>query len=340
MTGRIARTINRLLRGSDLTVPRWSLHQQMFERAVLIVQVYYVITLFMLYERSRRMAGLNLLAETLDPLWPVAWLDAVGLGPGGTMLAHLALVAGVLGILCWHMLWVRVLVSIALLQFVAVSNSFGWMGHGFHSWFWISVALWFLPAGRDAPVGATRATRMRFLIGFSAAPGLFLLFYSLSGAYKVAHAIVGLFTDDISGFAPRAMATTLAWRTFETSSEPLWAPLIIHNPLLGWPLYLGLYYVEFFAILTLFRPRLHKIWGLLMIAFHIGTFLFLEITFPEHVLINGLFLVLSPFALGLTDWRRALGALPIIGLPFRPVRVRRWSLRSETAPGSIPDHAQ
>jgi hypothetical protein len=340
MIRRAWRTLERALRGAETQAPRWSLHQQMYDRAVLIVRVYYVITLFLLYDRGRQFTNLGLRVETLDPRWPVVWLDSVGLGLGGWILAHLALAAGLLGILFWRRLWVRLLVSVALLQFVALNNSFGWMGHAYHSWFWVSVAFWFLPSGRAASIGATRASRMRFLLGFSAAPGLFLLFYSLSGVYKVVHAFAALFTDDISGFAPYAMATTLAWRTFETGSEPLWASFVIQNPILGWPIYLTLYYVELFAIVVLFRPRLHQLWGMLLIGFHIGTFLFMDITFPEHVLINGLLLVLSPFALGLTDWHRALVALPVIGPALAAVLRRRAPLPPAIAARRMPDHAE
>ena len=333
------RTLERALRGAEAAPPRWSLHQRMHDRAVLIVQVYYVVTLFMLYDRGRQFTALGVQVETLDPLWPVAWLDSIDLALGGQLLAQLALAAGLLGILFWRQLWVRVLVSLTLLQFVALNNSFGWMGHAHHSWLWVSVAFWFLPSGGATASGATRAFRMRFLLGFSAAQGLFLLFYSLSGIYKVWHAIAALFTDGMSGFAPYAMATTLAWRTFETGSEPLWASVVIQNPLLGWPLYLILYYVELFAIVILFRPRLHQLWGMLLIGFHLGTFLFMDITFPEHVLINGLLLVLSPLALGLTDWRRATAALPFIGPALAAVQ-RRWApFRPAIAARRLPDHA-
>ena len=316
----------RRLRGADRSLPRWSLHGRMFDQAVLLVQVYYVISLFMLYRRAREMAGLGRSSAELDALWPIMWLELTGPELGGALMAHLAIGAGLLGMLFWRRLWVRVLVSLALLQYVALNNSFGFTGHGFHSWFWLSVAFWFLPSGSPQQLRETRRGRFRFLLGFSAAPAIMLLFYSLSGCYKLVAAIVALFTEDASGLAPQAMAMTLAWRTFETGSEPFWAPLIIELPWLGWPLYLGLYYIEVVALVVLLRPRLHQSWGVLLILFHVGTFFFMDITFPEHVLINGLLLVMSPFALGLHDPVLALRALPVIGWLFRPLDRRlRWS---------------
>jgi hypothetical protein len=285
----------------------------MFEQAVLIVQAYYAISLFMLYRRAGEMAGLGRASPELDPLWPIKWIELTGLELGGALMAHLALGAGLLGLVLWRRLWVRMLVSVALLQYLGLQNSSSYLIHGFYGWFWLSVALWFLPSTSLASLRATRRGRMRFLSGFAAAPAVMLLFYTLSGAHKVVAAAIALFTDDISGFAPQAMAVTLAWRSLETGSEPLWAAVIISLPWLGWPLYLTVYYVELVALVILFRPRLHRAWGVLLILFHMGTFLFMDITFPEHVLINGLLLVMSPFALGLADPRRAAAALPLLG---------------------------
>ncbi len=299
----------------------------MFEQAALIVQAYYAISLFMLYRRAGEMAGLGRASPELDALWPIKWLELTGLELGGALMAHLAIIAGLLGLVLWRWLWVRMLVSLAFLQYLGLQNSSGYLIHGFYSWFWLSVALWFLPSASLASLRATRRGRMRFLLGFAAAPAIMLLFYTLSGAHKVASATAALFTDDVSGFAPQAMAVTLAWRSLETGSEPLWAAVIIDLPWLGWPLYLTVYYVELVALVILCRPRLHRAWGVLLILFHMGTFLFLDITFPEHVLINGLFLVMSPFALGLADPWRAAAALPLLGGLVRRLDRSRWADR-------------
>ncbi len=320
----IARRLWRGLRGNERSAPRWSLHYRMFDQAVLIVQAYYAISLFMLYRRAGEMAGLGRDSTALDALWPIRWIELSGLELGGALLAHLAIVAGLLGLVFWRLLWVRVLVSLAFLQYLALQNSFGYLIHGFYSWFWLSVALWFLPSATVSSLRETRRGRFRFLLGFAAAPAVILLFYSLSGVHKVAAALAALFTDDLSGFSPQAMAVTLAWRSLETGSEPLWAGLIIELPWLGWPLYLLIYYAELVALVILFRPRLHRAWGYLLVLFHVGTFLFMDITFPEHVLINGLFLVMSPFALGLDDPWRAAATLPLLGaLARRPCQPRQ-----------------
>ena len=74
---------------------------------------------------------------------------------------------------------------------------------------------------------------MAFLIAFSAAQGLVLLFYSLSGVYKVGSAVVAFSSGKVSGFAPEVMVVTLAQRSVQTGTDPIWAPFVIERPLVG-----------------------------------------------------------------------------------------------------------
>ena len=93
------------------------------------------------------------------------------------------------------------------------------------------------------------------------AAGLILFFYSMSGLWKVLSATAALLTGTFGGFSPSAMAVTVANRALLTHSDPLWAQVVIDWPVLGWPLYLGLYYVELVAIAIAFRPALIRLWG-------------------------------------------------------------------------------
>ncbi len=316
MMDAIERRIRRDLAGPCRAAPRWSEHRGMFETACLIVQVYYIVTAMELYRGARRMSALEGSADRFEFLWPLAWVKQVPLETAGDILANLYVVAGFAGIFLWRFLVVRLLVCIALLQWAAFASSFGAIHHGNHEWFWLSVCFLFLPGGSKAALGNSREGRIRFLYAFSVAPGLILLFYTLSGFYKVQAGAIALVNGQFGGLAPEAMAQTLARRALETGSEPMWAEVIINYPILGWPLYLGLYFVELVAIYILFRPSLHRIWGGILIAFHIGTLTFMDIVFPYHVLINGLLFVMSPFHPRQFVWQDALRAVPFLGWIF------------------------
>lgn len=311
------RAIPRMLRdwasGPRSRAPRWSLHQTMFRQSVLLVSVYYIITAAQLYDRARNLSDLTESLDSLDLLWPIWWMRSEGVHQGGQIIAQIGLAAGLLGIVLWRLLAVRILVSIALLFFAAYSDSHGATNSGGLEWFWLSVCFWLLPVGRIDEIGRTRAGRMRFLTGFSMAPLLILLFYTLSGLYKFRSAFEALAAGYTSGFSPDALAITAAGRAIETGSHPLWTNFIIQHPWMGWPLYTGLYFVELFAILIFFRPALHRAWGLILIMFHFGTLLFMDITFDQHVMINGFLFVLSPFAIGKYSLHAQLMALPVVG---------------------------
>ncbi|HSF94611.1 MAG TPA: hypothetical protein VLA52_06245 [Thermohalobaculum sp.] len=312
----------RFLRGPCAEAPRWREHAAMFDRAHLLVQMFYVLSLFKFYSAARGFWPMPPV-ETMDLLWPLWWLEYAGTQAGAFILSNLFIVAGVGGIIFWRYLPMRILVSVALLQHAAHSSSFGAINHGFHEWFWISVCLWFLPNGSYDTLRVSRAARVQFLTAIAAAAGLILLFYSLSGLWKCSTAFLQLVTGEFGGFSPYAMTKTVVTRAMWTNSDPLWGGLVINWPLLGWPMYVGLYYVELVAIFIIFRPVLLRAWGIILILFHIGTFTFLDIIFPDHVLINAMFFFLTPIATRNPDWRAMAAALPGLGIPVR--MIMGWS---------------
>jgi len=299
----------------------------MYDSAVWIVRIYYIVNLYIVYSQLTSIRARGLSGATLDPVWPLIWVEWVGLELSSLVILHFSIAAGFVGILFWQYRSARVVVALSHLFVAGFHNSFGGMGHGSHEWLWVGVCFVFLPTGPLSETGRTRAGRFTFLTVFSLAQGLILLFYSLSGLYKVSAALQALLAGEIGGFSPEAMALTLANRMLQTNTDAIWAPFIIENYLIGWPLYLGLYYVEFVSIVILFRPSLHRVWGLILIGFHFGTVLFMAIPFPAHILINAMLFVYSPFRPDKTSWAAMLQQLPIFGFLVRrlvqnpPVRV-------------------
>ena len=88
---------------------------------------------------------------------------------------------------------------------------------------------------------------------------------------------------------------------------------IVTYPLVGWLLYLGAIYLQLFAVVAAFRPALHRVWGMVLIGFHLMSALTFAIGFPRNVLLLALFLVGSPFVEGKPSWRTVLTQLPVIG---------------------------
>ena len=112
--------IRRLLQGPCVAPPRWLEHREIFRRAVFLVQVFYAVTAYRLYDAGRELTLLTGSVEDLDLLWPVLWMDFVSMDSAVWILVHLALGSSLLGLLLWRFFAVRVLVSLALLQLMAL----------------------------------------------------------------------------------------------------------------------------------------------------------------------------------------------------------------------------
>ena len=333
MMNGLIRACRQFLAASALTAhrPQFAQHDRMYEATVWIVRFYYIANLYFVYVQLSRLRDQGLSGAALDLLWPVYWIEATGSEIGSLILIHLSIVAGLLGVFWWRYRPVRVLVVVAQLLDAAYINSQGAINHSLHMWLWVGVCFVFLPSCGPGSEVRNRKSRISFMIAFSMAQGAVLLFYSLSGAFKVGWATVALMDERLSGFAPEAMALTLARRSLQTGTDPIWASLVIEHPLIGWPLYLVLYYIEIAALLVFLRPRLHRLWGLALVLFHIGTFLFMSISFPAHVLLVTLLMIFSPFAPDRWSWRHALVQIPgvaVLIVGWRRLKGRR-SLRSE-----------
>lgn len=87
----------------------------------------------------------------------------------------------------------------------------------------------------------------------------------------------------------------------------------------------GSLYLELFAFIAVFRPRLHRPWALGLILFHVGSGLVLGIGFPNHVLLLGICGLASPFAAETQRWGETLSDLPLFGDLFRLFRARGTS---------------
>ena len=125
--------------------------------------------------------------------------------------------------------------------------------------------------------------------------------------------IWAVFKGEDGAFSLQGLTYTLADRMVQTDTDPLLANFFIENYVLAWLAYLAVMYIQFTAIAVAVRPRLHRIWGSLLIMFHLSTWLLMEIIFKEHVLLLVMFFVFSPFRPIEYDLRKILADLPILG---------------------------
>jgi len=251
----------------------------------------------------QRLTGTGWLANT-------TWVSAAGLS--------LALLAAVFPrILLW-----RLGVFLYVLLFLALRNSYGSINHGSYFYLYVSFALLFLPP-RDKEKETERRSTLSCLAVLWLVQGVLLFPYTLSGWWKIWDGRLELVSSD-------SMVRILLNRALDDTDNiaPL-LPFISQHDLLAQIMLLGTIYLELFAFLAVFRPHLHRVFGVALIVFHVGSDWVMNISFFSNILMIGLFLVLSPTAPDRFSLSGLIQSLPVLGIPFRAL-VRLRSSREQS----------
>ena len=216
------------------------------------------------------------------------------------------------------LIW-RLGVFLYLFLFVTLQNSYGSLGHGNHVILYVSFALLFLPPIDKTERRSGRMPRKNVMACIAVlwfTQSLILITYTLSGFWKIWRSNLDILTSD-------GMVRTLLDRaTEDTVNIPPLLPFFAQQEYLAQFMLIVTVYVQFFALLAVFRPHLHRPFGIALIFFHLGSGWLMNISFSRNVLMVGLFIALSPMAPVRFSLTGLVQSLPLIGIPFR-VRARR-----------------
>lgn len=284
-----------------------------FTVAQILVHAFYAFLLYLAVSQFTELSGL-LERTPSAPLWPVVWLREAGPVAGPRALLAFYLATNLLGAFTASWRTGRVLTFLGLLEYVALKNSFGKIGHSLHLPLLVAGAFVFLPAGWDHPAPqVARRQRQETLLVFWLAQAGVLMSYTMSGVGKLAAAGWQLVTGQPNAFAPGGLSAIVAQRLLETHSTSVFGPWIIHHPFLTWPALPVAIYLELFALLAAFRPALARPWAALLILFHVGTYFTMTINFPQNCLLLALLFFPSPFEPEtVSSWQTWLHALPCV----------------------------
>lgn len=264
-----------------------------FAIAQSIIRAFYAFGLFFLANTVLSEFAKLSPHPPVSPLWPLAWLDCVNPTLGLRALGGgcaLALVAAAVAP-GWRS--ARIAGWLALLEFAALKNSYGKIGHSLHLSIWVAFILIALPPGWTR--GESRAVRQRTLLVVWTCQAAILLSYTMSGLGKLGGAVYQTFLGQPSAFTPGGVGAHVAERLLQTHSQSGVGTWIVAHPYLTWPLMPGAIAVEFFSFWTAFRPSLQRPWAIALIAFHLGVYLAMTIDFPQNCFLLALFFFSSPF---------------------------------------------
>ena len=308
----IGRRIRALLRGPAPQPARAYLehHREAYQRAQLLVVMFYGLLLIFV-NRGLVMSMSWSGRSDWKPLWAVTWFDSVGL-PTGTTITMVVLIVGVLGsILRPSSRTMRITAFAGMLLYGSLANSWGKINHGLHPWIYACFIFIFLPSGEGD--STSRATRQRYLFVFSAAQGAMLLAYTLSGIWKIYGGVMQFLVGQIGNFHIDGFSIQIADRLLQTDDTSILGPFLIDHPIMAWLVVNIGIYLETVCVMILLRPRLHRLWGLIMICLHFGTVVILRISFESFVLYLALFFLMSPFQFGHSSPRELIANIPGLG---------------------------
>ncbi len=255
-------------------------------------------------------------SEGIDPLWPVAWIHCFPFENSVFLILAGFLLSTLLAALFPATRFVRILVFLGVLEYIALKYSYGKIGHSMHLWLIVVAIFTTLPKEWIRGDNTSPRTQKRLLEAFLLAQTFVLLTYTMSGLGKI---IVGLYQmamGEYHSFHPMAFALHVADRLSQTNSEAVWwqtkwfGAFIVNNPWLSWPFFLGAIYIQFASFFVAHRPELHRLWGFLLICSHVGIAATMGIFFNESIFILFLLLILSPFDQGQFLWKQRIKALP------------------------------
>ncbi len=330
LANRFYRTIRRGLRSSN-SLLQWHyfLHIN-FERARLIVLFYYIASVYISAEIAMGVGQTTKAIQHWDFLWPLYWVDPENARIQLSVVAILCFLSSLLAAVFHRVRAIRILFCAFFLLASTVTNSYAGINHPYHAWFWVSFVLIFLPGkSHERQKYRSRAHMMSYTTTFLMAQVMLFLFYSMSGFHKILYAVLATIKGLDGAFSPQGFAYLLADRMLQTDTDPLLANFAIENYFLAWFGFLAVIYLEFTAIAVAFRPRLHRFWGILIILFHLGTWLLMEIMFIQHVLLLTMFFVFSPFRPEKFELHKTLADLPFFGRLI-PLFTRDSPSRSRT----------
>ena len=286
-----------------------------FEKAKTLIPFFYYFLFFIAFSR---LEGVNYTiaqgATGFVPRFPLLWAQHIEYGTVVTIVFLVWVFSALIASVFPYVRSARILAFVGLFEYHAFLSSFGGPNHQWDHWLWISFILIFLPTLTRDP---STETRRIFSLVFWGAQAFLLLTYTMAGVGKLIYAVIQFSQGQAHAFSPDAGALYAATQlNLMHETVPL-ANIIISHPWLAWIPFLCLLELQTFALVAAFRPQLHRIWGVALILFHLGTFLTMRAVFtaPSGLLL--LFLLASPFAPEKQQWRNIAASIPVFGYIFR-----------------------
>lgn len=146
----------------------------------------------------------------------------------------------------------------------------------------------------------------------NSAQAMIMTTYTLAGFWKFYAAVGQSFLGKLSAFSIDGFSNLIAKTLIDNGMTTILGSFLVNHPGLAFITFFSGIYFELFALLAIFRPNLHRLWGLALIALHLGSTLILGITFRPNIIILAIFFCCSPFAPQSFRIKQALIDMPLV----------------------------
>lgn len=170
-------------------------------------------------------------------------------------------------------------------------GSIGGRTHLYQFWLWSAAILALIPTQpcRSKP------QNLGYIVGWWGSLSIILMFYGLSGMWKV----IGCFQQIVAGepsiLSPKGLLYHIASEKIRAGVNPPLFSFLKEHQFLNPPLELLVTLLQVSCFYAIFNTKWHRPIGLILILFHIGTYFILSITYPTNMLLLATTLAASPF---------------------------------------------
>lgn len=268
------------------------------KRARLVVSFFYLLVFvtsmqtFGVFSAFPAWDLLLSLKDLFDPIWSVKWIP---LNHWELVIRALLLLFLGFSVLCL-ILWersrlVRIGLFLSMFFYLSVVSSFGKIDHFMHIMTLASFFLIFAPTKVSNKDNSTGLLQTVFGI-----QTFILLAYFVSGFFKFYGIIDQNARGVVSALSPDALGQNVSKTMIANSLDSFGSAYVLNNPSLLLSVFLiGGFFIEFFSIYVIFKPSLHRTWGVLLMLLHTGILLTVGPDFSLQMFVVGIFLFFSPF---------------------------------------------
>lgn len=270
--------------------------ERFFEKGHFLISIFYFFVLFISFQSFTFNTQFPSWTDIINsenyfiPQWGSQWMTLLDWTFAVRLVFTNFLITAILGVIFWSSRTIRILIAIGLHQYLSLVSSFGYADHYLHMMSFATILFIFLPKKNG---NTYKSDFLKVIFGLQT---IILATYSISGFYKLIGIAKQLKWGVTSALSPTGMTLQSSKTSYFSGNE-----YFLQNYLIDYPGYwiailqvLGIF-IELFSIFVLFKIGMHRIWGLVLIIFHIAIAMTVGPDFSIHILTAGLFLLFSPF---------------------------------------------